>query len=254
MLSLADTVIDDDISGGSYGNSDGAVNAGETIEMVVSLLNPEASTAFAVNARLSTSDSYVTLLDDVEDYGDISAGGTASCYYDYDFVVDASCPDGHVIDFVLTVTDSNGRIDSIDLPVTVVGGGSLVTDDAYEENDILTDAAPLSDNGTYASLECLDDDWYEVYAYSGDQLDVSIQFTDAVSDLDLKLVNESGVVVAGSYSITDNESVSYSVGSSGRYYIKVYDYDGNGNSYDLAVGGIGQGPEPALMSPMFPIS
>lgn len=77
-----------------------------------------------------------------------------------------------------------------------------------------------------------------VNATAGDVLQVSIQFSDTTSDLDMTLVNEAGTNVAGSYSVSDNESVSYTVPATGNYFIRVYDYDGNGNAYSLTVAGV----------------
>lgn len=217
------------------------MNPGEDVEIVVTLRNDGSQTASGVSATIEINDPYVVAITDAyEVFGDIAAGGTASCEFDYDIEVSTDCPDGHVLPVTLYVADANGLSDTVSFEITVSGSGASVTDDSYEENDSIGTAAELSGNGTYGALHCEDDDWYKVYAYAGDQLDVSILFSDAISDLDLKLTNASGVTLVGSYSISDNEAVSYNIATDGYYFIKVYDYGGYGNTYDLVVAGLGQ--------------
>jgi len=115
--------IDDDNSGDSSGNDDGIVNCGETIELDVTLYNQGSDTAAAVNATISTSDPYVTVLYNNSSYPDIPGGGTGTNADDFDFEVDPSTPDGHVIHFDLDITASNGGpwTDSFDVPVVCTG-------------------------------------------------------------------------------------------------------------------------------------
>ncbi len=113
--------VDDDTSGESNGNGDGIVNCGETIELYVDLYNQGDSTATGVNATISTSDSYVTWLDNTDSsYPDISGGGTGTNSNDFDFAVDSSAPDGHVIHFDLDITATNGGPWSDSFNVAVV--------------------------------------------------------------------------------------------------------------------------------------
>jgi len=103
--------VDDDTFGDGVGNGDGIVNPGETIELYVSLANLGTDTARSVNATLATSDPYVSacLHNDSSAYPDIPGGGTGQNDDDWDFVVDAATPDGHVITFYLDpITASNG--------------------------------------------------------------------------------------------------------------------------------------------------
>ncbi len=95
--------VDDDQAGESNGNGDLVVNAGETIELIVTLENVGVDTAYGVNAVLSTTSGRITLNDDYEEYGDIAPSGTATCADDYDFAVAPDTPDGEVIPFTLTI-------------------------------------------------------------------------------------------------------------------------------------------------------
>ncbi len=116
--------VDDDNNDQSSGNGDGQVDCGETIELLVDLYNQGSSTAVGVNAILSTSSPYVTITDDDEDWPDIPGSGTRTNIYDYDLSVDPSTPNGHVIQFDLDITASNGGpwSDSFDVPVSCVNG------------------------------------------------------------------------------------------------------------------------------------
>ncbi|RLG20032.1 hypothetical protein DRN74_06085, partial [Candidatus Micrarchaeota archaeon] len=101
--------VDDDNDGESSGDGDGIVECGETIELYVTLRNQGDGMATSVNGAISTSDPYVTWLYNTDsDYPDISGGGTGSNSNDFDFAVDSSTPDGHVIRFDLNITASNG--------------------------------------------------------------------------------------------------------------------------------------------------
>ncbi len=102
-------VIDDDASGGSSGNGDGTVDAGETVELPVTLENVGLLGATGVTATLGAyGDPYVDVIDTYEAYGDIGAGETAQSLEDYDFQVSPLSPDGHAIRFVLDITAGEG--------------------------------------------------------------------------------------------------------------------------------------------------
>jgi len=103
-------VVDDDNSGNSSGNGDGIVNPGETIELFVDLLNNGTATATGVEACLTEDSPFISgfLFNDCSAYGDILASGSATNTDDWEFLVDASAPPGHVINFTLDITATNG--------------------------------------------------------------------------------------------------------------------------------------------------
>ncbi len=103
------SIVDDDMSGESDGNNDGLVNPGENIELYVTLYNGGTSTATGVTATISTSDSYVTFLYNTsDDYPDVPGGGTATNSDDFELEVDSTAPCGHMIEFDMDLTASNG--------------------------------------------------------------------------------------------------------------------------------------------------
>ncbi|MCK4680733.1 T9SS type A sorting domain-containing protein [bacterium] len=102
-LVVSGQTVDDDLTGDSAGNADGGCDAGEQIELVVSLRNVGSSTAGSVTATLATTDQYCLITDDTEVYGDIGAGEEIACADDFDIAIDPSCPDGHTALFTLHV-------------------------------------------------------------------------------------------------------------------------------------------------------
>ncbi|MFH1501771.1 MAG: C25 family cysteine peptidase [Candidatus Eisenbacteria bacterium] len=106
-VALNGYVVDDDQAGESNGNGNATANAGESIELVVTLRNVGVDTAYGVTATLSSTSSRVTLLDDYEEYGDIPASGTTQCADDYDLEIASDTPDGEVVPFTLTITGSS---------------------------------------------------------------------------------------------------------------------------------------------------
>jgi hypothetical protein len=92
------------------GNSDGNVDPGETIELVLTVHNVGLDSAYIISAILRTTDSYVTLTDSTEDFGDIAPDSLAVSLEDFDFGVALGCPVSHVINFELVAKDVNDSI------------------------------------------------------------------------------------------------------------------------------------------------
>jgi uncharacterized repeat protein (TIGR01451 family) len=91
------------------GNGDGKANPGETVQLTVTLRNSGSDAANDVQATISTSDPYVTLiLSDTATYGDIAGGGTATHTAPLSFRISLTAPDQHVIQFDLDINASNG--------------------------------------------------------------------------------------------------------------------------------------------------
>lgn len=132
-------VIDDDNYGTSSGNGDGLADAGEQIELIVTLKNVGNDIAYGVTATLTESSPYATLADDYEEFGDVPAGGTAQSLDDFDVVIAGDCPDGHMIPCTLEATDGTDTWMSIfSVPVCSADLSIL---------DVVVDDAPGGGNG-----------------------------------------------------------------------------------------------------------
>lgn len=133
-------------------------------------------------------------------------------------------------------------------------------DDAYEENDTLSKAYDLSNHkGTWLSSiggkgVQADDDWYKIYepaVSAGSRIVIDLRFTHAEGDIDMYLIDIDGDLVAGSFSMDDNERIDYRISELNRdvpgyYLLKVY-YSNAGNAYDLRWNIIRPTITPALM-------
>ncbi len=98
-LVLGTTIIDDS-------GADGLVNPGETVDYGIFAKNIGALGASGVYGILGVADPYVTIITDSSWFGDIHVDDSLRSNPDYSFSVAENCPDGHTIDFTLTLHDS----------------------------------------------------------------------------------------------------------------------------------------------------
>jgi len=98
---------DDDSFGKSLGNGDGKCDAGETIEVMPTLKNAGADTAFGVSGLLSTPDAFVTVVDTLASYGDIAPDSMASPPSPYVFTISPDVPDSHTVAFDLAISHTD---------------------------------------------------------------------------------------------------------------------------------------------------
>ncbi|MEZ5359359.1 MAG: C25 family cysteine peptidase [Candidatus Zixiibacteriota bacterium] len=90
------------------GNNNGVIDYGETVSLGIQLKNVGPDDAIAVEATLSTTDSYITITDGTESFGDINGdNGTGYVSNAFTFDVASNIPDGHIIPLSLTMTDTN---------------------------------------------------------------------------------------------------------------------------------------------------
>jgi hypothetical protein len=99
--------IDDDTAGSSSGNSDGRVDAGETIETRVSLRNAGLATAESLSGILRSSDPSVTLLDSSGTFADVPPGELLTPVAAFAYAVCPATPDSHLTSFRLELSYSD---------------------------------------------------------------------------------------------------------------------------------------------------
>ena len=113
--------------------------------------------------------------------------------------------------------------------------------DAYEPNNssgasVVTGSGLWADTGI--SLCAGDVDWYSRDLSTGETIEVDAFFEDGAGDLDLEIYDELGLWTGGSYSGTNDESVTYTALGPGTHWFRVYLYDDPGDpgqGYDLVV-------------------
>ncbi len=118
-------------------------------------------------------------------------------------------------------------------------GGS---DDEYEENDTLRTAFDLrSVEGKWLSEfrgegVAADDDFYMIQIHPGQlRLLLDLRYDVSQGDVDVRLLNSKGGLIASSAHIGDDDFVDFKVPGAGVYYIKVYPFSPQSifNMYDL---------------------
>jgi|GEM_PF-1878450 len=98
---------------GYYGNAvlgDGVATQGEQFGMLMSVVNTGDSTAYGVRATLSTSDPYVTIVQDFCRFGDIEKNQVIVGIDTFIVQFKSTMPKDHKVRFALTIEDSLGII------------------------------------------------------------------------------------------------------------------------------------------------
>ncbi|MGB2770082.1 MAG: C25 family cysteine peptidase, partial [Candidatus Zixiibacteriota bacterium] len=109
--------VDDDSLGESLGDGDGEVDFAETVEFLVELKNFGDSAAHNTYGIISTTNPYITMVNDSAFWGEVPAGGTATCVNAFVFSVDPNVPDMEMITFQLDIQATNGSWSYDDITV-----------------------------------------------------------------------------------------------------------------------------------------
>ncbi len=136
---------------------------------------------------------------------------------------------------VATATDINGNTSEFSLPV-LIG----LPPDRFEPNNTIAQATvlgsvpeiTLNDLSIHSASDL---DFFKVTAHSTGSLVVNLLFEDAVGDLDLRVLDMSGDVIASSASTDDNENLVIPVVSQQMYFVEVLGVMGAINTYSLEI-------------------
>ncbi|MCD6161297.1 MAG: immune inhibitor A [candidate division Zixibacteria bacterium] len=111
------------------GNGNGILEAGETADIVITLINNGSAAANTVNCIISEDDEMVSITDANGTFGNIAPdGGTADNHDDvFTVVADDDFPQGHSVVFNLEITAAGGYVNSLDF--------ELRTAESFEFND-----------------------------------------------------------------------------------------------------------------------
>ncbi|MBN1755344.1 T9SS type A sorting domain-containing protein [bacterium] len=110
---------DDDISGISFGDGDGVIDAGETIELNITLFNVGMLGAEGVTGVLQVSDELVTLIDSIGSYGNIAPEDSMPSAERYILYFSPRIPDRYSVNCSLRVTDAEDSLWMVRVPLTV---------------------------------------------------------------------------------------------------------------------------------------
>jgi len=93
------------INDNTGGNGNGMMDYGESILLSLSVKNVGITTAENVVVTIASTDSYVTITDDTENYGNILSNEIVTVNDGFAFDVTNDIPDGHAVLFDVTATD-----------------------------------------------------------------------------------------------------------------------------------------------------
>jgi hypothetical protein len=101
----AGAAIDDDSTGGSYGNGDGVVDAGETVDLLLTLVNTGGSASGDVSFDIACDHAQVTIVDTTAVVGVLGPDSTVTAQSAVRIALDAGVPDQSAVEFDLSITD-----------------------------------------------------------------------------------------------------------------------------------------------------
>ena len=168
-----------DMDDSSGGNSDGIINPGETVDLLVTLKNVGLEDSTGVVASLSTTDAYITVVQDFSEYGDIpGTGASLAGVTNYTLQVATNCPTPHEVSLVLNITDAAGTNWTSTFEVMVYTSsqvsGNVTRDGVPERHVKITWSGPLpgsilTDTNGYYMFGSINGS-YDVVASKGDWL------------------------------------------------------------------------------------
>jgi hypothetical protein len=204
------TTIDDDSAGGSAGNGDGIIDAGETIDFTIELVNTGGTPSDSVFFTLRSNDAAVTILDSISAVGVVAASGTKTALDPVRVLFDSGMSDESAVLFDLVIEDA--------VPAFRAGAfaaGGLWNDSFSKEvhaPDLqlvtvrVNDDAPLGDgNGVLFN----DEEFKLYYKIKNFGTGTANGLTAAITDLDGAFLFVDSVdtyVDLASFSIAENDS------------------------------------------------
>lgn len=114
---------------------------------------------------------------------------------------------------------------------------SSCTEDSAEDNDDLASASPLPSIAA-ATICANDDDFWRVTADGDQELTISVSFSNAEGDLDLRVRDAVGSILGSSASVENVESVTTCVAAGDFVVAQVLGFSGSEADYDIEVGRI----------------
>ncbi len=163
----------------------------------------------------TTTNSCVGCLGDGDCEGGVCSLETNRCV---ECLSDAQCTDG-------TCNESNRCIPN-------------ACQDMFEPNEEQSMATPLAAMGSVIEARglyiCGDEDWFSFSLPGGPAL-ITLTFSDAEGDIDMRLMNDAGEELYSRLSTSDNELLGLPNATAGLYYLKVFGVGQTVNTYDLRV-------------------
>ena len=131
------------------GNNNGKMDPGETVEFHITVVNDGSSSAYNVEAELTSTDPFITIVQGTQNYGDIIALGSGEQVYTVS--ADINTPAGYLAEFGFIITadmniSGSGTISEVvgQIPVLVIDldenqNSAQAMLDAVANNDIVAE-------------------------------------------------------------------------------------------------------------------
>jgi len=157
-----------DISSVTYddasGNSNGIVNPGETVEVMITLGNTGSSAVNGIDVALESNSDFVTVITTAADFGNIASGSSAT--QGFEIEVDPAIQGGVDVNLGLTITDDDGNLWHTWLMVPIEGASLYASAYTIDGNGVIdpgetediyftvTNNGSLSASGVDGILSC----------------------------------------------------------------------------------------------------
>uniref|UniRef100_A0A7C4XTC2 T9SS type A sorting domain-containing protein n=1 Tax=candidate division WOR-3 bacterium TaxID=2052148 RepID=A0A7C4XTC2_UNCW3 len=140
----------------SLNNNNGMLNPGEDIFLYVALKNNGGLTASGINAQIFSSDTFITILNSSSPYPDIYPNSNAENLIPFYFRVKSSIPDGHSIEFLISITYNGANSDSFQV-IASAPGLKLFTQHCDSVNNYYLIFPDLENSGNFLadSVRCI---------------------------------------------------------------------------------------------------
>lgn len=111
-----------------YGYTNSPARPGTVVQLRPMLCNIGSATAVGVNATLSTTDPYLTVITANATYPEIGVAETREPSTAFQVSIDASCPSDHLAQLTLQFSGAEGRLGTATFPMLVTVGSGLLDD------------------------------------------------------------------------------------------------------------------------------
>lgn len=229
VLVEGSVTIDDDNLGGTAGDGNGSLDAGETADLLIPVRNRGGSTATGVTATLTTTAPSVVITNPTVSYGTIAPGVTGSGAAGFRISTPSTLADQTEIPFTLTVFDAAGHSYREPFQLTLHGvelrsynhGETETTGNGNgrpEVNEVVNYTIQLRNNGTAIAhgvtlkLRSLDglSQVTDSTASFGDIAPLAIATGDAITFKPLNAAAKLTLVISDSYGVRTTQTLDLS--------------------------------------------
>ncbi|MCD4789591.1 MAG: T9SS type A sorting domain-containing protein, partial [Bacteroidales bacterium] len=130
------------------GNNNGLMDTGESVLISLTVENVGSEQADNVTVSIATTDSYITITDDTENYGNIASGATATVTDGFAWDVHDDIPDMHLVTVEVNATDGDETWTTyfdVEGHAPILEIGNMTIDDASGNGDGRLDPGETAD-------------------------------------------------------------------------------------------------------------